>query len=127
VLHTSSGHDGRFVVEVTWEPSLVRVAVADGGAASGPCAVDDPSGEDGRGLRMVHELSVCAGVSGDQRGRVIWAAIPWRGEDAPGPPRFPASYESAIRDGEAGLAQVSDCPRMARIADFAVVGDTSPR
>jgi serine/threonine-protein kinase RsbW len=105
VIHTSSGQGGRFVVEVTWQTPLVRVAVADGGAASGPRITSDPLSEGGHGLRMVHELSVRTGVSGDQRGRVIWAAILWRREDAPEPPQFPAGYESAIRDEAVGLAR----------------------
>jgi hypothetical protein len=54
---------------------------------------------------MVHELSVRTGVCGDQRGRVIWAAILWRREDAPEPPQFPVGYESAIRDEAVGLAR----------------------
>jgi anti-sigma regulatory factor (Ser/Thr protein kinase) len=105
VLHTSSGQGGRFAVEVTWHDPFVRVAVADGGAASGPRVIDDPLSEAGRGLRMVHELSARIEISGDERGRVICAAIAWEGENTPEPPRFPSGYESAIREGEVGLAR----------------------
>jgi hypothetical protein len=105
VLHTSSGQGGWFAVEVTWHAPFVRVAVADGGAASGPRVIDDPLSEAGRGLRMVQELSVRTEISGDERGRVICAAIAWEGKDTPEPPPFPPRYEAAIREGEAGLAR----------------------
>lgn len=105
VAHTASGKGGWFVVEVAWSPAVVRVAVADGGAPTGPRTIDDPQGEHGRGLLMVDALAVRTGVSGDARGRVMWADIPWAGEGAEDPAGFPDGYESSIRDAEDDLAR----------------------
>jgi hypothetical protein len=105
VRHTASGQGGRFVLEVTWTVRMVRVAVFDTGAPDGPWVIEDPLGEDGRGLRMVHTLSARSGVSGDTRGRVVWADILWTGQNAPGQPGFPDGFMSAIRDAEADLAR----------------------
>ncbi len=103
--HTASGRGGWFAVEITWHGPVVRVAVADGGGPTEPRVIEDLSAEHGRGLLLVRGLSVRTGVSGDQRGRLVWADVRW--ED-----RVPASaaaacdsYEAAIRDGEAALAR----------------------
>jgi serine/threonine-protein kinase RsbW len=85
VRHTASGRGGQFSVEITWHASLVRVAVRDGGAPSGPHAAADPAGEDGRGLVIVGGLSLRYGVAGDERGRLVWADVPWPGPGAPVP------------------------------------------
>ena len=77
IVHTLSGRGGRFAVEVTWYGPLVRVAVADGGAPAGPRIIDDPAGEHGRGLLVVRELSARTGECGDERGRLVWADVPW--------------------------------------------------
>ncbi|HEY4853094.1 MAG TPA: ATP-binding protein [Streptosporangiaceae bacterium] len=77
IVHTLSGRGGRFAVEVTWYGPLVRVAVADGGAPAGPRNIDDPAGEHGRGLLVVRELSARTGECGDERGRLVWADVPW--------------------------------------------------
>jgi serine/threonine-protein kinase RsbW len=105
VQWTASGRGGRFAVEITWYSSVVRVAVADGGAPTGPRLIDDPMNEHGRGLLMVRELSARIGVTGDQRGRLVWAEIPWTGEGAVQPGSFPADYEAAICQDQATLAQ----------------------
>jgi anti-sigma regulatory factor (Ser/Thr protein kinase) len=101
VLHTASGQGGWFAMEITWHPLAVRVAVADGGAPAGPRLVDDPAGEHGRGMRVVHAFSARSGVCGDDRGRLVWAEVPWDhaavAEDAD-------QYEVAIRDGQDCLA-----------------------
>jgi anti-sigma regulatory factor (Ser/Thr protein kinase) len=76
VQHTASGQNGWFAVELAWHRAGLRVAVADGGAPAGPQLVDDLAGERGRGLLIVRGLSVRMGVSGDCRGRVVWADIP---------------------------------------------------
>ena len=73
VRHTASGSGGQFAVEVTWSVQMARVAVYDGGAPDGPRVIEDPLGEDGRGLLMVNTLSVRSGVSGNAQGRVVWA------------------------------------------------------
>lgn len=48
--HTANGNGGQFAVEVTWSAEMARVAVYDGGAPNGPRVIEDPLGEDGRGL-----------------------------------------------------------------------------
>jgi hypothetical protein len=75
--HTASGRGGRFAVEIVWDAAAVHMAVCDGGAPSGPRVVDDPRQENGRGLLLVRGLSQGCGVCGDQRGRLVWADIPW--------------------------------------------------
>ncbi len=102
---TSSGRGGWFGVEITWSGQVVRVAVADSGAPTGPELIDDPSAEHGRGLLMVRALSTRTGVTGDQRGRLVWAEVPWSGEGAAEPGPFPAGYEAAIRQDQAALAE----------------------
>src|SRR6266496_667242 len=82
IRHTASGQGGCFAVEVTWHQPAVRVAVADCGSPAEPRVIDDPAGEGGRGLLLVHGLSVRTGVCGDHRGRLMWADIPWGDADA---------------------------------------------
>jgi Histidine kinase-like ATPase domain len=105
VMHTASGRGGWFAVEIAWyPPSAVRVAVTDDGAADGPRLVDDPAAEHGRGLRVVAALSVRTGACGDQRGRMVWADVPWgeaAGAELASPP---AGFEAAISAGETELA-----------------------
>jgi serine/threonine-protein kinase RsbW len=81
--HTASGRGGQFAVEVGRDASVVRVAVSDGGALSGPRVVDDPLRENGRGLLLVRGLSLRYGVCGGQRGRLVWADIPCGDPGAP--------------------------------------------
>jgi anti-sigma regulatory factor (Ser/Thr protein kinase) len=103
IAHTASGRGGIFAVEVAWQGSTVRVAVADAGAATGPHLIDDPTAERGRGLLVVQGLCSRTGVSGDNRGRLVWGEVPWA--SPPAPPVTPGDgYEAAIRDGLAGLA-----------------------
>ena len=77
VKHTFSGRGGCFAVEVTWYGNVVRVAVADSGGPAEPHVIDDPAGENGRGLLLVRGLSVRTGVCGDRRGRLSWADVAW--------------------------------------------------
>jgi serine/threonine-protein kinase RsbW len=86
IKHTASGHGGAFAVEVVWQrqPGTVWLAVADGGAPQEPHEVDDPMGEHGRGLILVHGLSARTGTAGDEHSRVVWAEIPWEAaQEAP--------------------------------------------
>ena len=104
IRHTASGRGGSFVVEITWSGPVVRVAVADSGAATEPHVIDDPGAEHGRGLLVVRELSMSMGVCGDHRGRLTWADV--QGEASPGAEvAAPDAYEDAIRDGQAALAR----------------------
>ncbi len=104
VRHTATGRGGWFAVEVTWHRPVVRVAVADCGAPGGPQMIDEPAGEHGRGLLVVHGLSVRSGVCGDHRGRLVWADVPWGGAGAAEPASSQDPYEAAIHDGQAGLS-----------------------
>jgi anti-sigma regulatory factor (Ser/Thr protein kinase) len=101
IVHTASGHDGMFAVEVTWHRAMVRVAVADRGAPAGPRVIEDPDGEAGRGLLLVRGLSARTGVEGDHHGRTVWAEVSWEGPDAD----LTGVAEAAIREGEQALAR----------------------
>ena len=105
ILHTASGRGGWFAVELTWDQSTVRVAVADHGGPAEPHMIEDPDGEHGRGLLLVHGLSARTGVTGNEQGRIVWAEIAW---DGPAPDADLAAAgpgEAEIRDGEAALAR----------------------
>lgn len=104
VRHTASGRDGWFAVEITWHRQAVRVAVADGGAPGAPQVLDDPAAEHGRGLLVVRGLSIRTGVCGDHRGRLVWADVPWDDAGAAESASARDGHESAISDGQAGLA-----------------------
>jgi anti-sigma regulatory factor (Ser/Thr protein kinase) len=110
IVHTASGRDGWFAVEVTWPGPVVRVAVADGGAPNGPRAIDDPATEHGRGLLVVAGLSARTGVCGGPQGRLVWADVPWGDAGAPMPGSGRDPYESVIGDGEASLARLAEVP-----------------
>ena len=103
VRHTASGQGGWFAVEITMHRQAVRVAVADGGAPGEPRVLDDPMGEHGRGLLVVQGLSARTGVSGDHRGRLVWADVPWPDAN-PKSGSSPDQHAVAISDDEAGLA-----------------------
>jgi hypothetical protein len=105
LLHTASGRGGTFGVEIAAEWSVVRVAITDGGSPAGPRLIDDPDGEHGRGLLLVHGLSVRTGVTGDQRGRIVWADVAWQGPALSAPAEPAILDEASIRDGEAELAR----------------------
>jgi anti-sigma regulatory factor (Ser/Thr protein kinase) len=111
IRHTASGRGGRFALEVVRQRSAVRVAVEDGGAVGAPQVIDDPAGEQGRGLLVVQGLSVRFGVLGDHRGRTVWAEVPWGDADATASASPQDPYAAAIRDGLAGLAiRFADIP-----------------
>ena len=103
--HTASGRGGWFAAEITWRRSIVRVAIADGGGPAEPHVIDDPAAEHGRGLLLVRGLSVRAGMTGDQRGRLVWADIAWDEPNANTHEHSRDPYEAAIRDGQAALAR----------------------
>jgi len=105
IKFSRSGRGGSLAVQVSWSGSVVRVAVADGGAPTGPRLIDDPMSEHGRGLQIVHALSIRTGVCGDHRGRLVWADIAWTGQGAAEPALLPAGYEDAIRRDHAALAE----------------------
>jgi anti-sigma regulatory factor (Ser/Thr protein kinase) len=79
VRHTASGRGGNLGAEITVWPPVVRVSVADAGSEQEPRVIERAAGEAGRGLLLVRELSAQVGVLGDQRGRLVWADIPWDG------------------------------------------------
>lgn len=107
IAHTLSGQGGKFTVEVTWQPGVVRVAVADDGAPDAPRVIEDLSGESGRGLLMVRGLSLRSEVSGDTRGRVVWADIAWDGAAGDVPWRVLALAALAGFPDGAGVARLA--------------------
>ncbi len=105
VRHTDSGRGGWLTVEVTWHRAILRVAVADCGSQTWPRMIEDSSDEHGRGLLLVRGLALHTGVCGDDRGRLVWADIPWPDPRAVPPPSWQEPYEAAIRDAEVALAR----------------------
>jgi hypothetical protein len=105
IRHTASGRSGKFAVEIAWHEAVVRVTVADGGAPTEPRLIDDPAAEHGRGLLLVHGLSLRTGATGGPEGRLVWAEIAWEASDAAGQVSVQDPYEAVIRDGEAALAR----------------------
>jgi hypothetical protein len=105
IQHTASGQGAWFAVEVAWYQSAVQVAVADCGGSGEPHVIDDPDGERGRGLLLVHALSIRTGFAGDQRGRLVWAQISWEDPSGAASVSSQDHYQEAIRDGEAALAR----------------------
>jgi hypothetical protein len=105
IRHTASGHGGRFAVEIAWHEAVVRVTAADGGGPAEPRLMDDPVAEHGRGLLLVRGLSLCTGVIGNQRGRLVWAEIAWDAPDAAAQESAQDPYEAVINEGEAALAR----------------------
>jgi signal transduction histidine kinase len=79
VRHTASGVDGYFAVEICCRDDVIRVAVADSGAPTGPRLVPETGGENGRGLVLVRALAIRTGVAGDYRSRLVWADLSWPG------------------------------------------------
>jgi anti-sigma regulatory factor (Ser/Thr protein kinase) len=106
IRHTASGRNGFFAVEITQhaQPTTVRIAVTDDGAPTGPQILSDsdPLSEHGRGLQVVRGLASRTGACGDQRGRLVWADVPWTG-DSPAEPLCLTGHEAAIRGGQAVL------------------------
>lgn len=112
IRHTASGRGGLVMVEVTWCGPVLRIAVADDGAAGGPRLAAGTGGlaECGRGLHLVRALTGSTGVSGDHRGRLVWADIAWSGArpvvpPLPAPPPRAGRHRSVpeqMRPSEAG-------------------------
>jgi hypothetical protein len=102
IRHTASGRGGSFTVEIAWQEPTAWVAVTDDGGPGEPRVIDDPLGEQGRGLLLVRSLAVRSGMAGDERGRTVWATIPW---DGPAPVAAADAEEAAVREGEAVLAR----------------------
>jgi hypothetical protein len=108
IRHTASGRDGFFTTEVSWEGLTVRVAVADGGAATEPfgAAVGRPKDADAeRGLDLLARLSASCGADGDSRGRVVWAQFVTSGDRAPPADGVPLVAGPAVRADTADLAR----------------------
>ena len=103
IRHTAScAGGGQFIVEVTWHPAAVRVAVTDCGAPAGPRIINDPLSEQGRGLRLVQGMSALMGVTGSPGGRQVWADVP-RDQAVTAEPVPPPAADEAIQAGLADL------------------------
>ena len=123
IQHTASGHGGSFAVEITWHPQAVRVAVADSGGPAEPRVINDPAAEHGRGMLLVQGLSLRTGISGDHRGRLIWADIPWTPTEAAPPVPAQDPYEAAIDADQASLtSRFTGSPGLVRPLHPAMVG-----
>jgi len=74
LLHTASGHEGGvFKVVCSVHPSLLRVAVRDGGAPIAPRRrVHGLESVTGRGLELFDALAARWGVEGGPAGRTVW-------------------------------------------------------
>ena len=99
VLHTATGRDGWFAVEVTWYGAVLRVAVADCGGFAVPQMTSDPDGEHGRGLALVGGLALRAGFLGDHHGRLVWADIPWDTPYGRAVPQAAGRHQPALAHG----------------------------
>ena len=102
IRHTASGQDGWFAVDIVQNQSEVRVMVTDSGSSSQPKVIADPAAESGRGLLVVRGLAARTGISGDHRGHLVWADIPWtETADEPAEPQEP--QEAATADSRRQL------------------------
>jgi hypothetical protein len=103
IRYSASGQPGGLaVINLSWHPPVMRIAVIDGGGPDTPRTLDepytcDPDGFDerGRGRRMVEELACRTGVLGDPSCRVCWADLRW--PDAPFAPE--SALERTLTDG----------------------------
>jgi hypothetical protein len=77
ILHSATGRDGKFAVEVTHAASGVLVAVTDDGGPGEPRVIAGADGEHWRGLVLVRGLSARMGAVGGLGGRTVWARIDW--------------------------------------------------
>jgi hypothetical protein len=118
IRHTASGRGGLVMVEITWCGPVLRVAVADDGAAGGPrlAAGPDGLGEGGRGLHLVRALAGSTGMCGDHRGRLVWADIAWSSGKPAAPPLPPPPRAGRHRPvpGQMRAAEADDQARRAR-------------
>jgi serine/threonine-protein kinase RsbW len=88
IVHTLSGKDGLFSIDVEWSPSLVRVMIGDQGSLKAPAVrskKDDASWVDeyGRGLWLVSELADAWGTATHLGGRSVWFDIAWQKRGGP--------------------------------------------
>jgi hypothetical protein len=77
----------------------LRVTVADGGGLTQPRVVEDPAGEQGRGLLLVRGLATCTGVDGGQHGRRVWAEVAWNGPEPRASLPVPDQRGTAVLNG----------------------------
>ncbi len=108
IAHTASGRGGLFAVELSWAGMTIRLAVADGGAPTGPVPRQhDPDAleEAGRGLNLVASLCDSYGAEGDQRGRVVWAHFRSAAVMTVPAARVPLAPQPATKDDAGMLAR----------------------
>lgn len=107
VVHTLSGKDGRFSVDVEWSPSLARVMIGDQGSLKAPAISSKKDGaswmdEYGRGLWLVSELAQAWGTATHLGGRSVWFDISWQARggaplEAPGGPEGMSASMALLR------------------------------
>ena len=133
VQHTASGGHGFFAVELSWHarPPTLRIAVADGGAPTGPelpgitqpsplgagpprpaPLPDRPAGAAARGRPAARARPGAAAGAGARRAVRGVRGSPWQaglggralGRPDPGPAGYPDGYQAAIADIRTVLA-----------------------
>jgi anti-sigma regulatory factor (Ser/Thr protein kinase) len=72
VLHSESGAEGLVTLVAAVRCDVVHIDVIDAGSASAPRISGDLTGESGRGLFLVDQLSDRWGVYEDSAGRAVW-------------------------------------------------------
>jgi anti-sigma regulatory factor (Ser/Thr protein kinase) len=109
-LHTASRHDGWFGVEVSRQPGLVVVAVADGGGPGRPAVQADDNlepDESGYGLRLVDALSDRWDSEERRFGRVTWAVFTWGPGTSTGSAAFEPGDPNSPGSGSPGPSSLS--------------------
>jgi anti-sigma regulatory factor (Ser/Thr protein kinase) len=75
VLHSESRHGGLVTLVAAIGGDAVHIDVIDAGSESAPRVRGDHTGESGRGLLLVDQLSDRWGVYEDSAGRAVWFEI----------------------------------------------------
>jgi anti-sigma regulatory factor (Ser/Thr protein kinase) len=96
VVHTLSGKaGGRFEVDVTWNPQIVRIVVRDSGGPTKPRVIRGAQEEAQRGLHLVAEVAASWDFAEDPAGRVVWADCPWAARGGAVPACVPGKEDIA--------------------------------
>ncbi|MET8161574.1 ATP-binding protein [Sphaerisporangium sp. NPDC005289] len=75
IVHSDSRHGGFIGITLAQRDQTVRLTVRDAGADTTPRVSEDLSGEGGRGLFLVEQISQRWGVDEDADGRAVWCEV----------------------------------------------------
>ncbi|WP_248958224.1 ATP-binding protein [Sphaerisporangium perillae] len=75
VVHSNSRDGGPVRITLAETDQAIRVTVQDAGADTLPIVSGDLSGEGGRGLFLVEQLSGHWGIDEDATGRAVWCEV----------------------------------------------------